>query len=71
MASEKVKEFCKKFHAELVRGYWGDMEPEIFQNIAEGNTMDESGEGLVHNHIDNVEMAEAVEAMEKILEKIL
>ena len=71
MASEKVREFCKKLTKELKSGHWGDMEPEIFENIAEGREKTSDIDGLLYNKIDEDEMEMAVREMEKILERIL
>lgn len=67
---KNVQEFARKFYDALDKDGWGDMEPEIFRNIAEGHTKADD-EDLHMNKFDPGEMESAVAGMVTILRKVL
>lgn len=62
------QEFAAKFYAALEAEHWGDIEPDVFRNIAEGVTKPSE---MWTDKLDRDEMADAVASMKAILERIL
>jgi hypothetical protein len=38
MDDARVREFCARLYAELKAGYWGSIDPYLFEMIANGET---------------------------------
>jgi hypothetical protein len=72
-----VETFCARIYKELDKDGWGDIEPEVFKNIANGFTGNEHPETakvqneLSGNKLSIEEMLDSVAAMRKALKKAL
>ena len=65
---DPVMVFAKAFSEALEDDNWGDIEPEVFENL--GNDC-ESGDELVYNKYSREEMESAVPAMYLAIKKAL
>jgi hypothetical protein len=65
-----VRQFCRRLSVELIRENWGQIEPDVFRNIALG-LKDANDEKLWYDKCSPEEMADAIASMEAILEKVL
>jgi hypothetical protein len=43
---ERIQRFAKYFYAELEKDHWGDIDPEYFRAVAEGETYEPFGQEL-------------------------
>jgi hypothetical protein len=70
ITEDQVKLFCKVLTEKLNADFWGSIEPEVFENIGDGNFT--GGEdGFVTNKYSQEEMAEAVPSMYKAIKAAL
>lgn len=66
---EKHVIFARLLFKELEKEYWGDIEPEIFSNVAH-QALDEKHPDFVANKLDDEDAVDAAKSMDAILRRI-
>ena len=70
-ASSNVRVFCRLLADALDDERWGDIEPGVFENIANGVTSFSEDDEFYCDKMDSDEMRSAVESIQNILERVL